>query len=106
MQGHRLENSAMKKDMIIRAWKDPAFRAGLSAEERAEVPECPAGSSLSELDEVSLAQAVGGNPDPDGAEPNPWLSPYVHFQFADYAQLRFNAARVQNVAALGAVYQR
>ena len=97
----------MKKDMIIRAWKDPAFRAGLSAEERAAVPDCPAGLSLSDLDEESLAQVVGGNPNPDDSfEPNSRISPYVHLQFADFAQLRFNVVQLGNVAALGAVYQR
>ena len=48
------------KDMIIRAWKDPAYRAGLSEEERAALPESPVGQSLAELGEVALELAVGG----------------------------------------------
>ncbi|MFE8602530.1 mersacidin/lichenicidin family type 2 lantibiotic [Archangium violaceum] len=48
----------MNKESIIRAWKDPVFRASLSPEQRAELPEHPAG--VTELDEGSLGQAVGG----------------------------------------------
>ena len=44
----------MKKELIIRAWKDPAFRASLSADERASLPESPSGRALSELDESEL----------------------------------------------------
>jgi mersacidin/lichenicidin family type 2 lantibiotic len=55
----------MKKDMIIQAWKDPAYRARLSAEERASLPECPAGRPLTELDEGSLGEVVGGYLSPD-----------------------------------------
>jgi mersacidin/lichenicidin family type 2 lantibiotic len=55
----------MKKDLIVRAWKDPEFRAGLSTEERAALPECPAGRSLTDLDEGSLADVVGGYLGPD-----------------------------------------
>ncbi len=51
----------MKKDLIIRAWKDPEFRAGLSSEDRAALPESPAGASMAELDEGSLMGVVGGN---------------------------------------------
>lgn len=54
----------MKKEVIVRAWKDPAFRAGLSPEERAELPENPSGEALAELDESGLRQAVGGIPPP------------------------------------------
>ena len=49
----------MKKERIIRAWKDPAFRAGLSPEERAELPENPSGEALAELDESGLRRVVG-----------------------------------------------
>ncbi|WP_375766913.1 mersacidin/lichenicidin family type 2 lantibiotic [Archangium gephyra] len=52
----------MKKEMIVRAWKDPAFRASLSAEQRAELPESPSGRPMSELDEADLGHAVGGVP--------------------------------------------
>ncbi len=50
----------MKKEMIVRAWKDPEYRARLSVEERAALPDCPSGSSLAELDEAELLGAVGG----------------------------------------------
>ena len=50
----------MDTTTIIRAWKDPAFRASLSTEQRTALPECPAGTSLTELDESDLDGAVGG----------------------------------------------
>lgn len=52
----------MKKELIIRAWKDPAFRASLSADERASLPESPSGRALSELDESELNKITGGRP--------------------------------------------
>lgn len=69
----------MKKDMIIQAWKDPEFRARLSAEERASLPECPAGRSLTELDEGSLADVVGGylTPDQDIHDFPARVTPYI-----------------------------
>ena len=50
----------MKKELIVRAWKDPAFRASLSAEERATLPESPSGKALTELDERELLAIHGG----------------------------------------------
>lgn len=50
----------MKRETIVRAWKDPEFRAGLTSEERSALPECPAGTAFTELDEHELADAVGG----------------------------------------------
>ncbi|MCY1077218.1 mersacidin/lichenicidin family type 2 lantibiotic [Archangium lansingense] len=50
----------MKKESIVRAWKDPAFRASLSAEERASLPESPSGKALTELDEGALTGIIGG----------------------------------------------
>jgi mersacidin/lichenicidin family type 2 lantibiotic len=50
----------MKKELIIRAWKDPEYRARLSPEERAALPESPSGRALTELDEAELLGAVGG----------------------------------------------
>jgi mersacidin/lichenicidin family type 2 lantibiotic len=50
----------MDTTTIIRAWKDPAFRSSLSTEERAALPECPAGSNFTEIDESDLDGAVGG----------------------------------------------
>ncbi|MGE5177616.1 MAG: mersacidin/lichenicidin family type 2 lantibiotic [Bacteroidota bacterium] len=42
---------------IIRAWKDPAYRASLSQEERNRLPENPAG--LVELTDEELMKASG-----------------------------------------------
>jgi mersacidin/lichenicidin family type 2 lantibiotic len=50
----------MKAETIIRAWKDPAFRASLTSEERAALPELPSGRPVTELEESELADAVGG----------------------------------------------
>jgi mersacidin/lichenicidin family type 2 lantibiotic len=50
----------MDTTTIIRAWKDPEFRARLSPEDRAALPECPSGRALTELDEAELLGAVGG----------------------------------------------
>lgn len=50
----------MKKELIIRAWKDPTFRASLSAEERAALPESPSGRPMTELDEDELTEVSGG----------------------------------------------
>jgi len=47
------------KDLIIRAWKDPNYRASLSAEQRAALPESPAGAPLTEMDECELEQVAG-----------------------------------------------
>lgn len=43
---------------IIRYWKDPEYREHLSAEERAHMPENPAG--LIELTDSQLDEVVGG----------------------------------------------
>lgn len=50
----------MKRETIVRAWKDPEFRASLTSEERSALPECPAGTAFTELEEHELADAVGG----------------------------------------------
>ncbi len=50
----------MKKDLIIRAWKDPQYRASLSPEERASLPASPCGRALTELDETELLGITGG----------------------------------------------
>lgn len=47
----------MKKVDIIRAWKDPEYRAGLSEEDRAGLPVNPAG--VIELTDDELAHASG-----------------------------------------------
>lgn len=43
---------------IIRAWKDPAFRATLDAEQRSSMPPHPAG--IIELSEAQLDEVAGG----------------------------------------------
>lgn len=48
------------KEMIVRAWKDPEYRKGLTAEQRSELPENPSGRSLTELDESELSEIAGG----------------------------------------------
>ena len=50
----------MDTHLIIRAWKDPEFRARLSAEQRASLPDCPSGSPLTELGEEALRDIIGG----------------------------------------------
>ena len=52
----------MSKEMMVRAWKDPAYRASLTPEERAALPSHPAGSSFTELDDSELAGVAGGRP--------------------------------------------
>lgn len=43
---------------IVRAWKDPLYRAGLSPEEQAQVPNHPAG--LLELSDEQIRSVAGG----------------------------------------------
>jgi mersacidin/lichenicidin family type 2 lantibiotic len=47
----------MSKIDIIRAWKDPEYRASLSEEQRAQVPAHPAG--LIELKDEELTKVLG-----------------------------------------------
>jgi len=51
----------MKKVDIVRAWKDEAYRASLTEEERKLVPENPAG--LVELSDMELEGIAGGKTD-------------------------------------------
>jgi mersacidin/lichenicidin family type 2 lantibiotic len=48
----------MRKVDVVRAWKDPVYRASLTAEERAELAAHPAG--ILEIDEKMLATTAGG----------------------------------------------
>ena len=48
----------MKRENIIRAWRDEAYRLSLSDAERALLPESPVGSI--ELDDAALGGAAGG----------------------------------------------
>jgi mersacidin/lichenicidin family type 2 lantibiotic len=50
----------MHKIDIVRAWKDPLYRASLSAEELAQLPDNPAGAI--ELSEDRLKVVAGGIP--------------------------------------------
>ena len=50
----------MDPQIIVRAWKDPEFRAQLSPEERSKLPENPSGKAFTELDESELDDAIGG----------------------------------------------
>ena len=47
----------MKKETILRAWRDPEFRASLSAEERAALPAHP--SAAIELRDEQLTAVQG-----------------------------------------------
>lgn len=47
----------MSRDLIVRAWKNPQFRASLTPEQRALLPAHPAGA---ELNEDELRGVVGG----------------------------------------------
>ncbi|HEY3569323.1 MAG TPA: mersacidin/lichenicidin family type 2 lantibiotic [Thermoanaerobaculia bacterium] len=47
----------MRKVDLVRAWKDPVYRASLTEEERAELAAHPSG--LLELDEALLKEAAG-----------------------------------------------
>ena len=43
---------------VVRAWKDPAYRATLSTDELSRIPASPVG--MSELDPNELGAVVGG----------------------------------------------
>ena len=52
----------MKTNDVIRAWKDPNYRAGLSDDERAALPASPAGTiDVSETDLVGVEGGGGSN---------------------------------------------
>ena len=48
----------MSKESIIKAWKNPEYRKGLSASQRAALPDNPAGIRV--LSDDELEQASGG----------------------------------------------
>jgi mersacidin/lichenicidin family type 2 lantibiotic len=52
------KEKVMKRESIIRAWKDEAYRQRLTEAERAQLPANPAGSI--ELDDAALTGATGG----------------------------------------------
>ncbi|MBN1204906.1 MAG: mersacidin/lichenicidin family type 2 lantibiotic [Myxococcaceae bacterium] len=53
-------SNTLTQEMIIRAWKSPAYRASLSEEQRAGLPESPSGKAMTELDEGELDAVTGG----------------------------------------------
>jgi mersacidin/lichenicidin family type 2 lantibiotic len=59
MAKQQKETNTMSTKNIIRAWKDPGYRNGLSESERAVLPAHPAG--LIELADADL-DAAGGRP--------------------------------------------
>ncbi|HEX5751867.1 MAG TPA: mersacidin/lichenicidin family type 2 lantibiotic [Archangium sp.] len=50
----------MDTKTLIRAWKDPGFRASLPPEQRDALPESPCGKSMAELSEEDLQGITGG----------------------------------------------
>ncbi|QRN92816.1 mersacidin/lichenicidin family type 2 lantibiotic [Archangium violaceum] len=50
----------MNPETIIRAWKDPEFRARLTSEQLHTLPENPSGRPMTELGEDDLEDVVGG----------------------------------------------
>lgn len=52
----------MKKSDIVRAWRDEEFRLSLTEEQRAQLPESPAG--ILDIAEENLRSAAGGGSGP------------------------------------------
>ena len=52
----------MNPKTIIRAWKDPEFRAHLTSEERRALPDNPSGQPMTELGEDAMGDVMGGVP--------------------------------------------
>jgi mersacidin/lichenicidin family type 2 lantibiotic len=50
----------MNSETLIRAWKDPAFRASLTSEQRQALPENPSGKPMTELGDDELTDVTGG----------------------------------------------
>jgi len=86
----------MKRETIVRAWKDPEFRAGLTSEERSALPESPAGEAFTELDEQELADAVGGAfyLDVDGCTCSDWTMPFTTKTFTSIKLSGFTSQAV------------
>ena len=51
---------SMEKHDVVRAWKDPKFRASLSAEQRAALPALPAGERVADMADEQLRNVSGG----------------------------------------------
>ena len=54
---------------VVRAWKDPSYRAGLNAQEIARIPSHPAGLVDLSDEELKTASGLGGIPQTDAAGP-------------------------------------
>jgi mersacidin/lichenicidin family type 2 lantibiotic len=61
----------MDTSTIIRAWKDPQYRAHLTPAQLAALPESPSGKPLTELEETDLDNAVGGGRPYGGPQTSP-----------------------------------
>jgi mersacidin/lichenicidin family type 2 lantibiotic len=72
----------MNTKTIVRAWRDPAFRASLTEAERAELPESPSGKPMTELDETELTEALGGQASDIAALKRPRDTRYPICQYA------------------------
>jgi mersacidin/lichenicidin family type 2 lantibiotic len=58
----------MTTDMIIKAWKDPLFRATLAAEELASMPSHPVGEiAFREIDTMAINASDGSSSGCGGA---------------------------------------
>ena len=55
-----MSKSTLTKAQIVRAWRDPAFRATLTPEQQALFPQHPSGVNIEELSDEQLEQAAGG----------------------------------------------
>ncbi len=67
----------MKKPDVIRAWRDPKYRRGLSAEEQSQLPAHPAAWMVGVDDDV-LASVTGGcctTPSAGVGQCSAWCSP-------------------------------
>jgi mersacidin/lichenicidin family type 2 lantibiotic len=53
-------SNELTQEMIIRAWKSPAYRASLSAEQQGALPQSPSGKAMTELSEGELDAVAGG----------------------------------------------
>ena len=60
----------MSLQEIIRAWKDPEYRATLSEKQRDQLPKHPAG--IIEISEQELERIAGGSPTNADCQPTQW----------------------------------
>ena len=70
-----LKEKIMSLQEIIRAWKDPEYRATLSEKQRSQLPKHPAGSV--EIFEQELETIAGGAPTAAACKPTQWISACV-----------------------------